>query len=91
MRFLCDQCKAKYQIADEKAANKLSQVDQRRILGGEPPSPVDPPAGCRFNPRCWMATDECREIVPPLHALSGPGIPLRDVACHHAEEAVLAG
>ncbi|MBB2965325.1 ABC transporter ATP-binding protein [Leifsonia aquatica] len=67
------------------------RLSQRRILGGEPPSPVDPPAGCRFNPRCWMATDECREIVPPLHALSGPGIPLRDVACHHAEEAVLAG
>ncbi|UAJ80446.1 ATP-binding cassette domain-containing protein [Leifsonia sp. ZF2019] len=67
------------------------RLSRRRILGGEPPSPVDPPAGCRFNPRCWMATDECRDIVPPLRALAGPGVPLRDVSCHHAEEAVLAG
>lgn len=64
------------------------RLAQRRILAGEPPSPVDPPSGCRFNPRCWMATDECRTVVPPLRPLDGPGIPLREVACHHAEEAV---
>jgi oligopeptide transport system ATP-binding protein len=64
------------------------RLSQRRILGGEPPSPVDPPTGCRFNPRCWMATDECREIVPPLRAFESAGVPAREVACHHAEDAV---
>ncbi|WP_431280381.1 oligopeptide/dipeptide ABC transporter ATP-binding protein [Leifsonia poae] len=58
------------------------------MLGGEPPSPVDPPAGCRFNPRCWMATDECRTVIPALRLLGGPGGDTRTVACHHAEEAV---
>ncbi len=59
------------------------KLSRRRVLGGEPPSPVNPPAGCRFNPRCWLATDECRTEQPPLRALA-----LREVACHHAEQAL---
>ncbi|WP_223694422.1 ABC transporter ATP-binding protein [Leifsonia poae] len=66
------------------------RLSQRRVLGGEPPSPVDPPAGCRFNPRCWMATDECRTTIPALRLLEGPGPDSRQVACHHAEDAVAA-
>jgi oligopeptide transport system ATP-binding protein len=64
------------------------KLAQRRILGGEPPSPVDPPSGCRFNPRCWMATDACRTVIPALRLLDGPAVGAREVACHHAEEAV---
>ena len=35
-------------------------------LPGEPPNLIDPPAGCRFHPRCSYATDECRVSEPPI-------------------------
>jgi len=62
----------------------------RRVLQGEPPSPVDPPAGCRFHPRCWMATEECRTVAPRLRTLqaSGPERGDRLVSCHHAEKSL---
>jgi oligopeptide/dipeptide ABC transporter ATP-binding protein len=77
------------------ASPSLSRADRgrlsrRRILEGEPPSPVNPPTGCRFNPRCWMSTEECRTTVPLLREIPEP-LPLeRLVACHRAEEAVTA-
>ena len=37
-----------------------------RLIKGELPSHLAPPAGCVFNTRCPMATQECREVVPPL-------------------------
>jgi oligopeptide transport system ATP-binding protein len=54
---------------------------RRRMLTGEPPSPLDPPSGCRFNPRCWLAQDVCREETPPLREIAGTLS-----ACHFAEE-----
>jgi peptide/nickel transport system ATP-binding protein len=51
-------------------------VEERRkrmFLEGDVPSPIAPPAGCAFHPRCPRAIDECREAVPPL----------RDVAQGH--------
>jgi peptide/nickel transport system ATP-binding protein len=39
---------------------------ERIILQGEVPSPLNPPPGCTFHPRCWLATDECRQAIPPL-------------------------
>ncbi len=41
---------------------------QRRhqVLQGEVPSPMNPPSGCVFHPRCPLAVDSCRQVVPPL-------------------------
>jgi oligopeptide/dipeptide ABC transporter ATP-binding protein len=38
----------------------------RIVLKGEVPSPVDPPAGCHFHPRCSLAINECSQARPPL-------------------------
>ncbi|MBI5768250.1 MAG: ATP-binding cassette domain-containing protein [Verrucomicrobia bacterium] len=53
---------------------------QRIVLPGDPPSPIDPPAGCAFHPRCPHAQEICKAAVPPLAAFE-PG---RDVACVRA-------
>jgi oligopeptide transport system ATP-binding protein len=57
------------------------------ILGGEIPSPRDPPSGCRFHPRCRYADDVCAAEVPVLDEL-GDG---EMVACHHWREIDLGG
>ncbi|MDF1800346.1 MAG: ABC transporter ATP-binding protein [Planctomycetota bacterium] len=45
------------------------------------------PAGCRFHPRCPIATDKCRTEEPPLAALESSSPLGRTLACHHIEEA----
>jgi len=63
----------------------------RTILRGEPPSPTNPPSGCRFHTRCPIAQERCAQEVPLLRALSDQ----RRVACHFPlegpVEASLAG
>ncbi|NED97491.1 dipeptide ABC transporter ATP-binding protein [Phytoactinopolyspora alkaliphila] len=54
---------------------------QEIILAGDPPSPADPPSGCRFRTRCWKATDTCAEEEPLF--VSRPGTD-HDTACHYA-------
>ncbi|ANP88472.1 peptide ABC transporter ATP-binding protein [Rhizobium leguminosarum] len=46
-------------------------------LQGELPSPLKPPSGCHFNPRCWKAQDYCRQVSPELR---GEGA--QQYACH---------
>jgi oligopeptide/dipeptide ABC transporter ATP-binding protein len=56
-------------LPDPVAEEKRSRI----ILTGDVPTPLNPPSGCSFHPRCFMTKKECSEIVPPL----------RDVGCGH--------
>jgi oligopeptide transport system ATP-binding protein len=72
-----------YSRALTSATPSLDRRGGRRIhLHGEPPSPSDPPPGCKFHPRCPLANQLCREQHPPLREIS-PG---RWSACHYAED-----
>jgi oligopeptide/dipeptide ABC transporter ATP-binding protein len=51
---------------------------RRDIAAGEPPNPLEPPAGCRFHPRCPRAAEVCRQTEPPLTLYPGNHL----VACH---------
>ena len=51
----------------------------REVLEGEVPSPLDPPSGCSFHPRCKLASDICRKESPQLK-MSESG---QSVSCHN--------
>jgi oligopeptide/dipeptide ABC transporter ATP-binding protein len=57
---------------------------ERIILQGDLPSPVNPPAGCVFNTRCWKAQDKCRTEVPQLMQIGND--PSHRIACHYPED-----
>ena len=59
----------------------------RIVLGGEPPSPLAPPPGCPFHPRCPIARPHCSEDTPPLAEVA-PG---HFAACFYAGELTLPG
>jgi peptide/nickel transport system ATP-binding protein len=61
------------------------------LLEGDPPSPANPPPGCRFSPRCGHATDRCRTEQPALRTLGRRPDDAHTVACHHAEALAGAG
>ena len=60
----------------------VQRARQRIVLAGDPPSPIDPPIGCAFHPRCPFALEKCRERVPPLY----PAGPNRQAACIRLDE-----
>ena len=45
----------------------IEAAREHEILPGEVPSPLNPPSGCVFHPRCSLAQDSCRSAVPALH------------------------
>ena len=62
------------------AAALPAHPDDRRddvVLAGEVPSPLNPPAGCRFHPRCPKVMPHCSQEEPKLKPAGG-----RQVACH---------
>lgn len=64
-----------YTVALVSAVPEID-LDRRRsriVLGGEPPSPLAPPAGCTFHPRCPLAQDRCRHHPPLLTAAAHGG------------------
>jgi len=54
-----------------------------KLLKGEPPSPADPPSGCRFRTRCPFATEQCALEEPSLRDIGGVF-----AACHHAAASI---
>jgi oligopeptide/dipeptide ABC transporter ATP-binding protein len=58
---------------------------QRIILTGDVPSPINPPSGCRFHPRCPKAQDTCTQTEPPLEVKAGDP-PAHKTACHYPVE-----
>ncbi|MGR8959628.1 peptide ABC transporter ATP-binding protein [Rhizobium leguminosarum] len=62
------------------SATPIADPDREKSrirLQGELPSPLKPPSGCHFNPRCWKAQDHCRQVSPEL---TGEGT--HQYACH---------
>ncbi|HEY1067991.1 MAG TPA: dipeptide ABC transporter ATP-binding protein [Pirellulales bacterium] len=55
----------------------------RVVVQGDVPSPVNPPSGCRFHPRCPIAMDVCKHVAPPVVTLDG-----RFVTCHAVAQEV---
>ena len=59
------------------------EIEKQRphnYIGGEVPSPMNPPPGCVFHPRCFKARESCREGVPEVHVMSDG----RRVACPYS-------
>ena len=57
----------------------LAETRERIVLEGDVPSPINPPSGCRFHPRCRYATDICKQLEPPLVDYGNGHL----AACHH--------
>jgi oligopeptide transport system ATP-binding protein len=61
---------------------KPGRASKRFVVGGEVPSPIDPPTGCHFHPRCPFAFERCRTTVPmPIQTATG-----QTVRCHLYED-----
>jgi oligopeptide/dipeptide ABC transporter ATP-binding protein len=56
-----------------------NRARSRAVVEGEPPSPINPPPGCRFHTRCPFATEVCRTVEPPLTTYANGHL----AACHH--------
>ncbi|MFF5289534.1 ABC transporter ATP-binding protein [Paractinoplanes globisporus] len=64
-------------VADPDLADRRTPI----LLTGDVPSPVDPPSGCRFHPRCPKARERCRIEAPALESRT-PGEDTHLTACH---------
>ncbi len=57
----------------------LAERRERIVLQGDVPSPIAPPSGCRFHPRCRYMTEICAQVEPPLTDYGNGHL----AACHH--------
>lgn len=57
---------------------RATRARQRTILEGDPPSPANPPNGCRFHPRCALVKEQCKIEIPAMREIK----PNHWVACH---------
>ena len=57
---------------------RLAKAKKRIILEGDVPSPIDPPSGCRFHPRCYNAQERCSVEEPELREMG----PTHTASCH---------
>jgi peptide/nickel transport system ATP-binding protein len=74
-----------YTRALMEAIPDLEMTGRQRIpVGGEVPSPISPPSGCPFHPRCALANDRCKAERPEL--APARGTPGTEVACHAVVE-----
>ncbi|MFB8173967.1 oligopeptide/dipeptide ABC transporter ATP-binding protein, partial [Kitasatospora purpeofusca] len=63
------------------------EIRDRIVLTGDVPSPANPPSGCRFRTRCWLAQERCATEVPLLAVPSTlSGLAAHESACHFAAE-----
>jgi oligopeptide/dipeptide ABC transporter ATP-binding protein len=65
------------------AVPEIDEATQRPriVLSGEVPSPIHPPGGCPFHPRCPVAEPQCKVEIPPLREIT----PAHWAACHLAK------
>ncbi|RKX75449.1 MAG: peptide ABC transporter ATP-binding protein, partial [Spirochaetes bacterium] len=70
------------------SAIPVADLDRRKkriLLEGDVPSPVNPPSGCPFHPRCNQCQDICKKVIPSLKKFETNGYEHYS-ACHFAEE-----
>jgi peptide/nickel transport system ATP-binding protein len=60
---------------------KENRSRERPVVAGEPPSPINPPSGCRFHTRCPRASEICQRVEPQLTEYAGGHL----AACHHPQ------
>ncbi|SFL43798.1 peptide/nickel transport system ATP-binding protein [Halogranum rubrum] len=65
--------------------NLDAPLEDMQPIEGEGPAPVNVPSGCRYHPRCQLATEKCRTDDPPFSPVDGGGG--HRSACHYREEA----
>jgi oligopeptide transport system ATP-binding protein len=66
-------------VPDPRRENLRSRI----LLPGDPPSPLNPPGGCPFHPRCLYAVERCAQVVPALEPLTDPA---HSAACIRMKE-----
>jgi len=81
-KAICKAPRHPYTQALMSAVPEIDSESKRRriILRGEPPSPMSPPPGCPFHPRCPVAIERCRTVVPELREVGED----HQVVCHLA-------